>query len=193
MQDHAHLCARKNNKSFVARTGKGGTHSSHCPHSISSLLCTHHCWCLKRTVKIWGTCDIFTQKCCFSCLCLCYTTAQKRKWNKDVFALLRYWPPPRAAARPSLGRQCWTCLAQTDVTSTGETSQGDDLQHQAAAENEGWPEERKVMTGKGQEQSKPGDRAASRTCSWSLFCQLSFQGLQKPGWEGTLSDKVWCL
>lgn len=59
---------------------------------------------LKRTVKIWGTFDTFTQKCRFSYLCLFYATAQKGKWNKDVFALLYYLPPPRAASIPSLGR-----------------------------------------------------------------------------------------
>lgn len=32
------------------------------------------------------------------------TSAQKGTWNKDVFALLQYLPPPRAASSPSSGR-----------------------------------------------------------------------------------------
>lgn len=68
-------------------------------------------------------------------------------------------------------------------------SAGDDLQHQAASENKNCPEKIKVMTGKGEEKNKPGDITARGTCSSSLFCQLSFQGLQKPGWEGALLIK----
>lgn len=91
---------------------------------------------------------------------------------------------PELPPAPAWGG-AWTCLSQRDVVNAGETSSGDDLQHQAAAENKSWPEKRKVMTGEGQEKSKPGDSAAWGTCSLSLFCQLGLQGLQKPGCEGT--------
>lgn len=83
---------------------------------------------LIRTMKIWGTCDTFTQEHDFSYLCLCYATMQKGKRNKEVFALLSSLPPPRAVSSPSLGEKHWTCLCQRDVTSTGETSNGDDPQ-----------------------------------------------------------------
>lgn len=60
---------------------------------------------LIRTMKIWGTCDTFTQEHDFSYLCLHYAITQKGKRNKDVFALLSSLPPPRAVSSPSLGKK----------------------------------------------------------------------------------------
>lgn len=74
------------------------------PNSISSLLCTDHCWISKEPWKFGAHVTPFTQKCCFSYFCCFYDTAQKETWNKDVFALLYYLPSPGAASSHSLGR-----------------------------------------------------------------------------------------
>lgn len=92
---------------------------------------------LIRTMKIWGTCDTFTQEHDFSYLCLHYATTQKGKRNKDVFALLSSLPPPRAVSSPSLGKKHWSCLSRRDVTSTGETSNGDDPQASNGSRKQG--------------------------------------------------------
>lgn len=144
---------------------------------------------LKRTVKIWGTFDTFTQKCCFSYLCLFYATAQKGKWNKDVFALLYYLPPPRAASIPSLGRNL-------NLPFSREMLHVQERQAKGTIRSVRW--QQKTRAGQIKErwwQARDKRRANLETAQHegpavrACFCQLRLHGLQKPGWEGTLLIK----
>lgn len=119
----------------------------------------------------------------------CHYTERKKK--KEIQMYLHYFPScllGGLSLAPAWGRS--TDLPPSERGYKYRKEQATEITHRphVVAESKGWAEKR-MLTGKGQDKSRLGDGSARGTHSWSLFCQLDFQCLQKLYWIWT--PPVW--